>query len=335
MAIYDVTIIGGGPVGLFGATMGGLHGMSVKVIESLPELGGQLYALYPEKPIYDVAGFPGVPAKELVGHLVTQAMRYHPTICLEESVLSLAATPEGPYRLTTNKGEHLTRTVLITVGIGAFTPRKLPAAGAEAWAHKGLYYFVPSMIEFSRKRVVVVGGGDTAVDWTLALAPYAESVALVHRRAEFRAQESSLREVHESPNVTVKTMCEITAINGTEAIESVTLTSSETGLTEELPADAVVSGLGFQPNLGPVKTWGIQLQGNAIAVSLDSMQTNLPGVYAAGDVAAYPGKVKLIATGFGEIGIAVAQIRSYLDPTKKGLPHSTNIKTARDPAAQG
>lgn len=334
MSVFDVTIIGGGPVGLFGATMARLHGMSAKIIESLPELGGQLYALYPEKPIFDVAGFPSVPAKDLAGQLIAQAERFHPTICLGESVAKLEFD-QNIYHLHTNKGIHQSRAILITVGVGSFVPRRLPATGADDFEGRGVHYFVPTLSSFSDQNVVVVGGGDTAVDWTLAIASYAKHVTLVHRRNEFRAQEESLRVMQETENIQVKTPYQMSSVAGDDVLKEVTLSAVDSDAQEVLKVDAVVSGLGFLPTLGPVKTWGLELNGNTIVVSPTSMATNLPGVYSCGDVAHYPGKVKLIATGFGEIGIAIAQIRSYLDPTKKGhLPHSTNIKTAKDPVAQ-
>lgn len=328
MSVYDVTVIGGGPVGLFGATMARLHGLSAKIIESLPELGGQLYALYPEKPIYDVAGFPSITAKDLAGELIRQAERFRPTIALEESVQSIEAAETDPllYRLVTNKGEHETRCVLITVGIGAFVPRVLPVVDAARWVDHGVYYFVPRLDTFTGQEVVVVGGGDTAVDWTLAVAPHAKKVTVVHRRREFRAQEESIRVMRETPHIRVVTPAELTSVQGDARPSSVTITYTDTHATEDIPATSIISGLGFLPSLGPVKNWGLTLDRNTIRVSLSDMATNLPGVYAAGDVVSYDGKVKLIATGFGEIGMAIAKIRSYLDPSKKGLPHSTNLK---------
>ncbi|MDA8194290.1 MAG: NAD(P)/FAD-dependent oxidoreductase [Thermaerobacter sp.] len=331
MAVFDVTIIGGGPVGLFGATMARLHGMTAKIIESLPELGGQLYALYPEKPIFDVGGFPSIPAKDLAAQLIAQTERFHPTICLDESVLRIEATESG-YRLYTSQGVHETRAILITVGIGAFVPRKLPANDAERFEGRGVYYFVPALTAFAGRQVVVVGGGDTAVDWALAIAQHAASTTLVHRRNEFRAQPESLRLLRETPRIHLKTPYEMIGVAGSDTLTSVTIKPVGDGEPETVRADAVVSGLGFLPTLGPVKDWGLALEGNAITVAPTSMATNLRGVWACGDVAQYPGKVKLIATGFGEIGIAIAQIRTYLDPSKKGhLPHSTNIKSAKAP----
>ncbi|MHB1611109.1 MAG: NAD(P)/FAD-dependent oxidoreductase [Sulfobacillus sp.] len=332
MELYDVTVIGGGPVGLFGATMAGLHGMKVKVIESLPELGGQLYALYPEKPIYDVAGFPSIMAKDLAGALVAQMMRFKPMVCLSESVLSIeehgsALTHE--FVLNTTKGSHRSRSVLIAIGLGSFVPRRLPALGADRFEGDGVHYFVPALAHFAGHRVAVVGGGDTAVDWALAIAQYARHVHLIHRRDEFRAQEESLRQIDSADNITVHTFAEVAEILGSHTVEALRLSKLESDSEELLPVDAVVGGLGFQPNLGPAKTWGLDLKGSGLVVSLATMSTNRAGIYAVGDVAHYDGKVKLIATGFGEVGIALARIRTYLHPELKGLPHSTNVKSLR------
>lgn len=333
MELYDVTVVGGGPVGLFGATMAGLHGMRVKIIESLPELGGQLYALYPEKPIYDVAGFPSILAKDLSSALVTQMMRFKPTVCMEESVLTVTEQQnEGSseFLLTTDKGTHRTRTVLIAVGLGSFVPRKLPALNAERFEANGLYYLVPALTHFTGRQVAVVGGGDTAVDWTLAVAPYAQAVHLIHRRDQFRAQEDSIRQIEETENISIYTFTEVAEIVGQDRIEALRLVDTDNETEAMLPIDAVIGGLGFVPDLGPVKTWDLDLKGSSIVVSLANMETNRPGFYAVGDVAAYDGKVKLIATGFGEVAIAIARIRSYLHPNLKGLPHSTNIKSLKN-----
>jgi thioredoxin reductase len=230
------------------------------------------------------------------------------------------------YDVSTAQGRWRTRVILITVGIGAFVPRKLPAEGAERFEDRGVYYLMPPLNHFQGRRVLVVGGGDTALDWTLAIAPRAQEVILVHRRNQFRGQEESIRLIEESPVVTVKTPYELVRVEGENAPERAVLKPVGSGDEEVLAIDDVVGGLGFLPTLGPVKTWGLQLEGNTITVDPGSMATNLPGVYAVGDVAQYPGKVKLIATGFGEVGIAVAQIRSYIDPSKHGLPHSTNLR---------
>lgn len=331
----DLIIIGGGPVGLFGATMARLHGMTCTVVESLPELGGQLYALYPEKPIYDVAGFYGVTGKDLALRLIEQAEHFSPTFVLGQSVESIRpAENDGAtlYELMVGGQAYRARAVLITVGIGAFIPRKLPAEHADQFEGHGVYYLMPPLDHFRDHRVLVIGGGDTALDWTLAIAPRAQHLTLIHRRTQFRGQEESIRLIHESPAISVKTPYELVRVEGDSHIDAVVVKEVNTGAEERWPMDDVVSGLGFLPSLGPVKTWGLTLDGNTIVVDPASMATNIPGIYAAGDVAQYPGKVKLIATGFGEIGIAIAQIRSYLDPSKRGhLPHSTNLKSIPRP----
>lgn len=329
MQIEDMIIIGGGPVGLFGATMAKLHGLSVTMIESLTALGGQLYALYPEKPIYDVAGFYGITGKDLANRLIEQSMHFSPTVKLGHSVIHIAPVTTSDslyYQVETDQEVLYARVLLITVGIGAFVPRRLTAPEAESLEGHGVHYFVPPLEYFHHRRVMVVGGGDTALDWTLAVAPYADQVILVHRRTEFRGQEESIRLIAEKSNITTRTPYEVIHLGGHAQLESVTLKHVTTGEESQEAVDDVIGGLGFLPSLGPVKTWGVTLQGNTIPVDPSSMLTNLPGVYAAGDVAAYLGKVKLIATGFGEIGLAIAHIRNYLDPTKKGLPHSSNLK---------
>lgn len=327
MELFDVTIIGGGPVGLFAATMARLHGMKTLLIESLNNLGGQLYALYPEKPIYDVAGFYGVTGKDLALSLIEQAEHFSPTIVTGESVVRVARTDGEIYEVATDVQAYRTRALLLTVGIGAFVPRKLPAEGAASWENRGVYYLMPPLDYFKDRKVLVVGGGDTALDWTLAIAPRASHVILMHRRDQFRGQEESLRLIRESPNVETKTPYELIRIVGDRRLDTAVVKKVGSDSEESWAIDDVVSGLGFLPSLGPVKRWGLTMDGNAITVDPASMATNLPGVYAAGDVAQYPGKVKLIATGFGEIGIAIAQIRTYLDPSKHGLPHSTNLKS--------
>ncbi len=328
---FDVTIIGGGPVGLFGAALASLHGMRTKLIESLPQLGGQLYTLYPEKYVYDVAGFPKVLAKDLAERLIDQALRYHPTVCLNQTVQTLEALADGAYRLHTTDQVHETRTILITSGLGSFTPRKLPQATAERFVGHGIHYFVPAMSHFQGHRVVVVGGGDSALDWALAVAEPAAHVTLVHRRGEFRGQQETVRQLEAHPRVSIRTFSECTEFRGQQRLESVVLVDHRDKSTHEVVADSVVAALGFLPDLGALKHWGLTLEGSSIVVE-GPMRTNRAGIYAAGDVVAYDGKEKLIATGFGEIGNALGHIRGYLDPKKRGgLPHSSNIKIENDP----
>lgn len=323
---FDVTIIGGGPVGLFGAALASLHGMKTKLIESLPLLGGQLYTLYPEKYVYDVAGFPKILAKDLAEQLIDQALRYHPTVCTNQTVEDLEMLDDGAYQVHTSSEVHETRTIIITSGLGSFIPRKLPPPSAERYIDRGIYYFVPAMSHFQGQRVVVVGGGDSALDWALAIAEAASQVTLVHRRGDFRGQQETVRQLQEHPRVSIRTFSECIDFQGSTRLESVVLIDHRDKSTHVLVADAVVAALGFLPDLGALKNWGLDLEGSSITVD-GPMRTNRPGIYAAGDVVAYEGKEKLIATGFGEIGNALGHIRGYLDPKKRGgLPHSSNIK---------
>lgn len=332
METYDLTIVGGGPVGLFGASLASLQGLRTQIIESLSQLGGQLTALYPEKQVYDVGGFAAIPAADLAQALVEQMQRYRPSVHLGETAERIERLQSGEYELRTSLGVHRSKAVLVTAGIGAFVPRRLPASGAERFEERGVYYVPPALKHFQGMNVVVVGGGDTAVDWALALASHARHVVLVHRRNEFRAQQDALDALGERENVELRTPCELVEIAGEESIQRCLIKHAQSGAVEEIPADAVVGGLGFHAQLGPLKEWGIKFQGSAIEVDPASMETNLPGVYAAGDVAAYPGKVRLIATGFGEIGIAVASIRRYVNPNLTGaLPHSSSLAKAAHP----
>jgi thioredoxin reductase len=323
--LYDITFIGGGPIGLFGAFYAGLRGMRTKIIDSLPQLGGQLVALYPEKYIYDMPGFPEVLAKELAEQLIRQAMRFQPTVCLEERAEQLSR--EGDHWvLTTHKGiQHHTRTLVICAGVGAFTPRRLNAEGVAEFEGRGVYYGVQDPTRFADMRLLIVGGGDSAVDWALHLYPIARETTLIHRRNEFRAHEQSVRMLRESP-VRVLTPYELRRVRGDGVVQSATIFHNKTDAEMELPVDAVILNLGFVASLGPLKQWGLELEGNAIKVDR-FMQTNLPGVYAAGDVCTYEGKLKLIATGVGEVCIAVNHAKCMLDPTAKMFPGHTSDMT--------
>ncbi|WP_126428427.1 NAD(P)/FAD-dependent oxidoreductase [Brevibacillus marinus] len=322
--IYDLTIIGGGPVGLFAAFYGGMRQASVKIIESMPQLGGQLSALYPEKFIYDVAGFPKVRAQELVDGLKQQIAHFNPTICLEEKVENVVKKADNVFEITSDKGIHYSRAVIITAGAGAFAPRKLEHPDAPKYEKTNLHYFVTDLNAFAGQRVLVVGGGDSAVDWALMLEPIASQVTLIHRRDKFRAHEHSVEMLYKS-KVDVKTPYEITKLIGEERIERVVIQNNTTKEESELEVDAVIVNFGFVSSLGPIKEWGLQLEKGAIAVN-SKMETNIPGIYAAGDIATYPGKVKLIAVGFGEAPTAVNNAISYINPDAKLQPgHSSSM----------
>lgn len=322
--LFDITIIGGGPVGLFGLFYAGLRGLKAKLIDSLAELGGQLITLYPEKYIFDVAGYPKILSKDLVKNCVEQGLRFNPAVCLEEKVSDVSYHEDRVIRLRTDKGEHWTRAVVLAVGVGAFQPKKLALPDIDRLEGRGVHYFVKDKQVFAGKTVLIVGGGDSAVDWALMLKGLAKRVILIHRRDKFRAHEQSVQELMESP-VDVKLFYELKAVQGSEHVEGVTIFNNKTGEELEVKVDALVLSLGFLADLGPIKTWGLTIENNAITVN-ERMETNLPGVYAAGDAVGHPGKLKLITTGQGEAAIAVNFAATYIDPDSKAFPgHSSTM----------
>jgi thioredoxin reductase len=324
--VYDVTIIGAGPSGLFAAFYAGLRGMKTKILEALPEPGGQLTVLYPEKFIYDVPGFPKVLAKDLVKSLTEQAYQFHPTLCFEEQVLSLQRHDDGLIQLLTTRGEHWTRTVIIAAGIGAFQPNKLDRPGVAEFEGRGVYYFVRHKALFRGKRVLIVGGGDSAVDWALNLKDWAQEVTLIHRRDQFRALESSVIELMRSP-VRVKLFWELEAVHGDQTVKAATIVHNKTGEKETISVDAVLLFLGFKAEVGYLKAWGLEVDNRHILVN-GRMETNLPGVYAIGDIAENPQSVylNLIATGFAQAAIAVNCAKTYLDPQARVFPGHSSEK---------
>ena len=320
---YDITILGGGPVGLFAAYYAGFRSLRTEIVESLNALGGQVTALYPEKWIYDVAGFPKIVGRQLIDNLVEQAMQYRPAVSLGETVQSLTALQDGTLRMTTERGTHLTRAVLITAGIGAFHPKTFKNPRIDGFDGRGLYYFVRSVQEFKDKRVLIVGGGDSALDWALGLLGIARSITLIHRRDQFRAAEDSVQKMLHSP-IEVKTFYELRALEGAERVEGAVIYDNRSGAEETIDVDAVIASLGFLSTLGPIQEWGLELEHDSIRVNT-RMETNRRGVYAAGDIVTYPGKVKLIATGFGEAATAVNNATTYLNPKASIFPgHSSS-----------
>ena len=323
----DILVVGAGPVGLFGAYYAGARGLSVAVVDSLSQVGGQVTAMYPEKQIYDIAGFPAVSGRELVSGLFVQAAQHSPTYLLgqEAQLLSQLPTADGPHRLrvTTSTGTEITcGAVVVTGGIGTFTPRPLPAG--EGFLGRGLDYFVPSSEAYVGKDVVVVGGGDSAIDWCLMLEPIASSVTLVHRRDAFRAHAASVEQVRAS-SVEIVTNAQVTALEGGDAVEKAVVEVKGEELPRNLPCQQVVAALGFTANLGPLREWGLELHDNRHLVVDSAMRTNVAGVFAAGDISDYDGKVRLIAVGFGEVATAVNNAAVHLDPDAQLFPgHSTD-----------
>ena len=331
--IVDVAIIGAGPTGLFAAFYAGLRQMSVKIIDSLEILGGQLNTLYPEKYIYDVGGFPKVLAKDLAAGLAEQAMQYQPTVCLGEQVRSLDFDESTKlFTLATQRGTHLARSIIIAAGVGAFQPKTLPQGNAHEFEGKGVHYFVKDLKSFTGKRVLIVGGGDSAVDWANMLAPIAGDLTLIHRRDQFRAHEDSVVKMKQT-SCRILTFFELKSIAGDGHIQRAVVFDNRSKAEQALDVDAVLVNIGFVNSLGPIKDWGLDIEGHAIKVD-GMMQTNRPGIFAAGDICTYGGKLKLIATGFGEACIAVNYAKHYLDPSANIFPgHSSNMKEEKTGAA--
>lgn len=328
----DITVIGGGPTGLYAAFYAGMRERSVRIIDSLPELGGQLMALYPEKYLYDVGGFPKVRAKDLAKALVDQASRFSPEVVLDEEILTLSR--EGDRYVLGGKGNaYLTRTLIIAGGKGAFEPLKLRSPGFEEFLGKGVAAAVKDPEAYRGKRVLLVGGGDSAVDWAMGLKDVVAELILIHRRNAFRAHEKSVADLHlaaDAGELTIRAFHEVREIRGTERVESVVIFDNRTGEEEELPVDGVLTFLGFKPDLGPITGWGLELAGNRLVVNR-LMETNLPGVFGAGDMVAYEGKLDLIASGFAEAATAVNSAVQFMDPTaRSSAGHSTNLKIFKD-----
>jgi thioredoxin reductase (NADPH) len=315
--VYDVTIIGGGPVGLYATFYAGMRELKTKIIEATPQLGGQLIMLYPEKPIYDVPGFPVIKAKDLIKNLVEQAMRFKPMVVLEERVLQYEKIDDYFVLITDKSRKHFTRTVIISAGIGAFNPNTLDRPGVKEFEGRGVYYYARDFNEFKEKRVLVVGGGDSALDWALHLYPVAKSVTLIHRRKGFRAYEKSVEALFKSP-VTVKLHWELKEIRGGNTVEEVVIFNNLTGEEETLQVDVVILALGYKANIGPMEGWGYEMDGKHIRVNA-RMETSIPGIFACGDIVSVEGigNIKLLATGFAQAAIAVGSAKHFLDPMAK------------------
>jgi thioredoxin reductase len=334
--IFDITFIGAGPTGLFGAFYAGLREMKAKVIDALPQPGGQLITLYPEKVIYDTPGFPAILSKELVGNLVKQASQWNPTLALGERAETLEQLPlpgsapeETCWVIGTDKDRHYSRTVIVAAGIGAFQPSKLKNESIDRFEGNGVEYLVKDLNDYAEKRVLIIGGGDSAVDWALALEHIASEVTLIHRREGFRAHDSSVNELMAS-TVDVRIWYELDELQGKEHIERAVIFDNRTDERETIEIDAVILSLGFKADLGPIREWGLETIGRRYIAVNHKMETSLPGVYAAGDVALQEDldPLNLIVVGYGQVTIAVNYAYTQIKPGGKVFPGHSSEKMA-------
>jgi ferredoxin/flavodoxin---NADP+ reductase len=331
--IVDVTILGAGPVGLSVAYYVGHRDGTVRIVESLEQIGGQVAATYPEKHVYDVAGFPKILGQKLVDMCAEQGLQYGAEVRLGEEAKTLerlSQNGEEVLALTTDAGStYLSRVLIITAGHGAFEPRKLGIEDIDDWQGRGLHYVVREKAQFAGKHCVIVGGGDSALDWTLGLQDTAElPITLVHRRDRFRALESSLNEarrLEDEGAVRILTPHEVREVHGDGSIEAVSIENTSTGELERYDCEALITLLGFVSHLGAIADWGIELEGKR-QIKIDPMtcETSMPGVYAAGDVAGYPGKITLITVGMGEAAIAANNAIAAIRGEKVQPKYSTD-----------
>jgi thioredoxin reductase (NADPH) len=314
MSEYDMIIIGGGPIGLFSAFYAGLRDMKTLLIDAQDELGGQLVTLYPEKTVYDVGGIPGIQAYELAQRLVEQAKMFGPEIRINEWADWIERTNDNMWIVKTDKGSYKAKTVLIAAGIGRIIPSRLGAKGEIEYENKGVYYTVRRKKDFEGKKVLIVGGGDSAVDWALTLAPIAKSVTLIHRRDQFRAHERSVKELFRVANVYVWHELKEVKGDGNQITQAI-IFDNRTKEEKVLDVDAVIISIGYKGDLGNIPKWGLNMKGRDILVN-GKMETNLPGVYAAGDIVQQVDspKLALIAVGFAQAAIAVSVAKKYIEP---------------------
>ena len=326
--LVDISIIGGGPTGLFGLFYAGMRGVRAQIIDALPQLGGQLTALYPEKYIFDVGGFQKVLAKDLVKAMSDQALQFKAPVHLLQNITGLE-NGDGHFILTTDTDRFPTRAIVIAAGIGAFSPRRLHQPTAQSWYGRGIYDVVTDPERFRGERVVIIGGGDSAFDWAHQLLDRARALTLMHRSDRFRAHAATVNEVQraqQAGRAEVLTFHELHEVIGDgNRLTGITIRDTKTKAVRELQCDVVLPMLGFVSDLGPMANWGLTLEKEEIVVN-SRMETGRAGIYAAGDVTTYPGKLKLIATGFGEVATAVNEAVHWIYPEKKINPgHSSHM----------
>lgn len=324
----DILIIGAGPTGLFTVFEAGLLKLKCHILDALPQAGGQLSELYPKKPIYDIPGFPEVLAGDLVDNLMEQIKQFEPGFTLGERAETIAKQEDGSFIVTSNKGKKFHASVVaIAGGLGSFEPRKPLIEDIEFYEDKGIKYFIKNPEKFRDKRVVIAGGGDSALDWSIFLSNIASEVTLIHRRNEFRGALDSVEKVQELKNsgkIKLITPAEVVGLNGAEHLESIEI--EENGGHRTIPTDYFIPLFGLTPKLGPIGDWGLEIEKNAIKVNnaLD-YQTNIPGIFAIGDVNTYPGKLKLILCGFHEATMMCQAAYQIINPGKKYVMKYTTV----------
>src|SRR4051794_13997946 len=327
----DALIIGAGPVGLFAVFELGLLDVKSQMVDILDKVGGQCAELYPEKPIYDIPGFPVVAAQGLVDGLMAQSKPFHPAIHLNEMVEGIEKTGEPGFRVTTNGGKTFeAKIIVIAAGGGSFQPKRPPIPGIEEYEKKSVHYAVRRMDQFRSKRVLIAGGGDSALDWTLNLAPIASHLTLLHRRQEFRAAPDSVNKMMKlvGEGKIDFVVGQVTALEGTDGQVSKAIVKTNDGSNFEIACDAILPFFGLTMKLGPVANWGIDLKDNLIPVGTETFETNIPGIFAVGDINTYPGKLKLILSGFHEVALMSQKAHRYVYPDKRLVFQYTTSSTS-------
>jgi thioredoxin reductase (NADPH) len=323
----DILIIGAGPTGLFTVFEAGLLKMRCHIIDALPQAGGQCSELYPKKPIYDIPGFPEILAGDLTENLVEQGKQFEPGFTLGERADTIEKLEDGSFIVTTNKGtKHAAPIIAIAGGLGSFEPRKPDLENLDFYENKGLNYFIKDPEVYRDKRVVISGGGDSALDWSIFLTDVAKEVTLIHRRNEFRGALDSLEKVQDltaSGKINLITPAVVTKIGGEDKVEHVIVTKD--GEDTQIETDCFIPLFGLSPKLGPIGNWGLEIEKNAIKVDTFDYQTNIPGIFAIGDVNTYPGKLKLILCGFHEATLMCQAAYKILNPGKRFVLKYTTV----------
>jgi thioredoxin reductase (NADPH) len=327
----DALIIGAGPVGLFAVFELGLLDIKAHLVDILDKVGGQCAELYPEKPIYDIPGFPTITAQGLVDGLMAQSKPFKPTIHLNEMVESIEKIGDPLFRVTTNGGQIFeTKVIVVAAGGGSFQPKRPPIPGIEAFEKKSVHYAVRRMEDFRGKRVLIAGGGDSALDWTLNLAPIAGHLTLLHRRSEFRAAPDSVNKMMSlvGEGKIDFVMGQASSVEGADGQVSKVLVKRNDGSNFEIACDAILPFFGLTMKLGPIANWGLRLNEELIPVDTEAFETSEKGIFAIGDINTYPGKLKLILSGFHEAALMARRAQAYVYPDKKFVFQYTTSSTS-------